>query len=59
MAPNEVTPAELEAWRELHEAERALELAQLRLWTIMDQARRREHGHLRVIDGEAACDARR
>ncbi len=56
---DELTSAEQEAWREVQEAERALELAQLRLWTVSDQQRRPERGHLRVIDGGAPCDAHR
>lgn len=56
---DELTPAEQEAWKEVHEAELALELAQLRLWTVSDQQRRPERGHLRVIDGGEPCDARR
>ncbi len=59
MLSDELTPAEQEAWREVQEAERALELAQLRLWVVTDQQNRRERGHLHVIDGGAACDARR
>lgn len=59
MRTDELTPAELEAWREVQEAEQALELAQLRLWTVTDQQGRRERGHLRVIDGGQPCEARR
>jgi len=59
MLSDELTPAEQEAWREVQEAERALELAQLRLWTVANQERRRERGHLRVIEGGEPCEARR
>jgi hypothetical protein len=59
MLSDELTPAEQEAWDEVREAELALELAQLRLWTVTDQERRPARGHLRVIDGGEACDSRR
>jgi hypothetical protein len=59
MLSDELTPAEQEAWREVREAEQALELAQLRLWTITSQQGRRERRHLHVIDGGMACDVRR
>lgn len=59
MLSDKLTPAEQEAWREVQEAELALELAQLRLWTVTDQQARPERGHLRVIDGGVPCDARR
>jgi hypothetical protein len=59
MLPDELTPAEQEAWREVQEAELALELAQLRWWTVTDQQRRPGRGHLRVIDGGVPCDAHR
>jgi hypothetical protein len=59
MPSDELTPAEQEAWKEVHEAEQALELAQLRLWIVTDEQGRRERGHLHVIDGGVACDARR
>lgn len=59
MLPDQLTPAEQEAWREVQEAELALELAQLRWWMLTDQQGRPERGHLRVIDGGVPCDARR
>jgi hypothetical protein len=59
MRTDELTPAKLEAWREVQEAEQALELAQLRLWTVTDQQGRPERGHLRLIDGGQSCEARR
>lgn len=59
MFSDKLTPAEQEAWREVQEAEQALELAQLRLWTVTDQESRRGRGHLRVIDGGQPCKPRR
>lgn len=59
MLSDELTPEEQEAWREVQEAELALELAQLHLWTITDQQRRPGRGHLRAIDGGEPCDPRR
>jgi hypothetical protein len=59
MYADDLTPAEQEAWDEVQEAELALELAQLRLWTVTDEQRRPARGHLRVIDGGKSCDSRR
>jgi hypothetical protein len=56
---DDLTPAEQEAWEEVQEAEQALELAQLRWWTVTDQQRRPARGHLRMIDGGKSCDRRR
>lgn len=58
MRPDELTPAELEAWDELRAAERAAELARLRWWAVSEAPRRRTR--LRLVDpvGEP-CDARR
>jgi hypothetical protein len=61
MLLDELTPAEQEAWDEVAEAERALELAQLRLMGVTERSRRRRRGYLRLLpppDGEP-CDARR
>jgi hypothetical protein len=54
MLPDKPTPAEQEAWDQVQEAELALELAQLHLWTVSDQQRQPGRGHLRVIEGGAA-----
>jgi hypothetical protein len=51
MLLDNLTPAEQEAWNEVRDAELALELAQLRFWTVTDQQRRPARGHLRIIDG--------
>jgi hypothetical protein len=59
MRADELSAAELEAWRQVQEAEQALEIAQLNLWAITDQQGRPQRGHLRVIEGDEPCDPRR
>jgi hypothetical protein len=51
----ELTPAEREAWGEVEAAERALELAQLRLMAVTERSRRRR-GHLRLVLTTGAID---
>jgi hypothetical protein len=54
-------PAEREAFAEVEQAERDLELAQLRLMAIKERTFRRSRRHLYIVpphDGEP-CDARR
>jgi hypothetical protein len=61
MLLDDVDPAEREAWGEVEQAERELELAQLRLMAIKERCYRRSRRHLRVVplpSGEP-CDARR
>lgn len=48
MLQSELTPAEREAWEELRDAERALELAQLRWLAVTEGPRRRLH--LRLVE---------
>jgi hypothetical protein len=55
---DELTAAEREAWVELYAAERALELAQMRLSMLADRRKPRPHLRL-VVSREEPCDGRR
>jgi hypothetical protein len=59
MLLDEMTPAEQEALREVEDAERALERAEMRLFFVAGRARQRRH-HLRSVPPEGEpCDSRR